>query len=274
MSVTIVKSAVGLNENTALAIAAGLEIHSLHPLGKTLVAEARARSLAVTIATAVSERIGRGIEGTIAGYAYRIERTPHAEEGMSLSLYEEDTELARFHFKDTLKAGAQKALMGVVALGASVAIITGDRKENAQLVFKGSGFQVIAEQSPEDKHGAVQLAQIGGGTVVMIGDGLNDAPALALANVGVVFSGSENGASIGAADVVILGSGLDKVTKLFSISRRTMRIARQSIYGGIALSVLGMFIAALGYIPPTVGALIQEGIDIIVILNALRVLQG
>ena len=90
----------------------------------------------------------------------------------------------------------------------------------------------------------------------------------------MVFSGSENGASISAADVVILGAGIEKVTRLFAISRRTMRIVRQSIYGGIALSVIGMCVAALGYIPPTTGALIQEGIDIIVILNALRVLRG
>ena len=274
-SVDIVsRSSEGLDENKVLALASGLEIHSLHPLAKAIVSETRRRGISFAIADHVSERIGRGIEGAIAGHQYRIERTPESEEGMTLSFYSSDVEVARIRFKDTLKTGAQKALLGVVSLGAKVAIITGDRKENAQIVFKGSGFQVIAEQSPEDKHGAVRLAQAAGGVVVMVGDGHNDAPALALANVGVVFSGSENGASIGAADVVILGAGLDKVTRLFTISRRTMRIARQSIYGGIVLSVAGMFIAALGYIPPTVGALIQEGIDVIVILNALRVLQS
>ena len=264
----------GMDESAVLALAAGLEIHSLHPLAKAIVSEAHKRDLSFAIAVRVSERIGRGIEGTIGTSSYRMERTPHAAEGITLSLYRGDIELARMHFKDELKAGAHKALLTVVSYGAKVAVITGDHAENAKAVFKDSDLDVRSDQSPADKHGAVQKAQQDGGIVVMVGDGLNDAPALARANVGVVFSGSENGASISAADVVILGAGIEKVTRLFAISRRTMRIVRQSIYGGIALSVIGMCVAALGYIPPTTGALIQEGIDIIVILNALRVLRG
>ena len=271
--IEIVDASKAPDERAVVALAAGLEIHSLHPLGRAIVSEARSRDVSFAIAERVSETIGRGIEGAINGAAYRIERTPHAEAGMTLSLYAGDAEIARLFFNDTLKTGAQQALLSVVAFGTKVAILTGDRTKNAEAVFHGSGMQVFAEQSPEDKHGAVNTAQQAGGIVVMVGDGLNDAPALARANVGVFFSGSENGASIAAADVVILGSGIDKVTRLFAISRRTMRIAKQSIYGGIALSVIGMAVAAFGHIPPTVGALVQEGIDVVVILNALRALR-
>ncbi len=258
----------------ALRIAAGIEIHSLHPLARTLVAEATKREIAFPVAGMVRELIGKGIAGSINGKTYSISRAENAKGAISLSLLEGTSELARFHFADVLKEGAVELLAALKARGIRAVVITGDKKENAKRVFKGTGIEIFAEQSPEDKHRLIDNAKKKGETVVMVGDGINDAPALARADVGIVFSGTENGVSIEAADVAVLGHGIEKLFALFLISRRTVSVARESIYGGIGLSTIGMLFAAFGYLPPISGALIQEGIDVIVILNALRALRG
>ena len=246
-----------------IALAAGLEIHSLHPFARAIVAEAQRRNIHFVISTDVKEEIGKGIAGTIGGKRYLFS---------GISLLEDGKEKARFHFSDTLKVGAVDLIPRLEKEGIRAVIITGDKKENAEKIFNGTKVDIYAGQSPEDKYMLIDEEKKKGGTVVMVGDGLNDAPALAKADVGIVFSGTENGATIDAADVVILGSGLEKLDTLFSISHRTIHIAKESIYGGIGLSIVGMVFAAFGYIPPVSGAILQECIDVVVILNALRTL--
>jgi len=257
----------------ALKIAAGIEIHSLHPLARTLVAEATKRGIEYPVAGMVRELIGKGIAGSINGKTYSIGRAENAKDAISLSLFDGATELARFHFADVLKEGAIDLISALKARGIRTVVITGDKKKNAERVFKGTGIEIFAEQSPEDKHKLIDKARKDGEVVVMVGDGINDAPALARANVGIVFSGTENGVSIEAADVAVLGHGIEKLFTLFAISHRTISVAKESIYGGIGLSTIGMLFAAFGYLPPISGALIQEGIDVVVILNALRALR-
>ncbi len=127
---------------------------------------------------------------------------------------------------------------------------------------------VYASQSPEDKLKLVQQETAKAKTV-FLGDGINDAPALAVATVGIAF-GQNSDVTTEAADAVILDSRLERVDELLHISSRMRRIALQSAVGGMLLSIVGMFIAAAGHLPPVVGALVQEAIDIGVILNALR----
>ena len=256
-----------------LAVAAGIEIHSLHPLARAIVAEARKRNVKFAHAENISERIGKGIEGDVDGARWHIRAAKDGERGMALAMMRDKVETARFHFSDVLKKGAAGILRKLQKQGVRVAVITGDKKKNAEKVFRGMDVEMHTEQSPEEKYSIIKKEQAAGHTVVMVGDGLNDAPALALADVGVVFSGTENGASIEAADVAVLGHDMADVVELFDASHRTLRIARQSIYGGIALSTVGMLGAAFGFIVPVAGALIQEGIDIVVILNALRALK-
>jgi heavy metal translocating P-type ATPase len=270
----------------SLAIAAGLEIHSLHPYAKTIVEEARKRGLNFPIADHVHEEIGKGISGTIHGKEYHfygkelLENSTHSSvDGVQggvqdVTSVQKDIVLARFQFGDVMKTGADELLSHLKEKDLRVAVITGDTKEKAEQTLKDLHIDMYTDQKPEEKYALVDTEKKKGHTVVMVGDGLNDAPALAKADVGIVFSGTENGASIEAADVAILGGGLDKLQELFTISHRTIRIAKQSIYGGIGLSVVGMAFASLGLIHPVYGALIQEGIDVVVILNALRTLRG
>jgi P-type E1-E2 ATPase len=171
-----------------------------------------------------------------------------------------------------MKKNIARVFEDLHARGIHVEILTGDKQVNAERLFGSLGIPIRSELSPETKLAVVDAAKSGGATVVMVGDGLNDAPALAQSDVGVIFSGTENSAAIDAAEVVILGGDMHLVKELFLIARRSMRIASQSIWGGVTLSIIGMGIAAFGFIPPVQGALLQEAIDIAVILNSLRTL--
>jgi P-type E1-E2 ATPase len=152
----------------------------------------------------------------------------------------------------------------------TVAILTGDTKENTQKLFDGLDLTIHDRCLPEDKFAIIKAAQINGGKVMMVGDGLNDAPALALADVGVVFSGTENSASIEAAAIAILNRDIASVPFILDVADASTRIARESILWGIGLSIIGMLFAAFGFIPPVTGAILQECIDVTVIMNALR----
>jgi heavy metal translocating P-type ATPase len=264
-----------LDAEACIRIAAAIEVHSLHPLARAIVEAARERSISFDPAQNVSETVGEGIAGEIDGDRYRIAGRDIAHAGITLVLLDASgRDLCLFHFIDSLKEGTADLLSGFAREGLRTAIITGDTKENAKELFSGIACELHADASPEDKFRLIEEAHKKGELVVMVGDGLNDAPALAAADAGVVFSGSDNGASIEAADVAVLDRRLSRIGDLFTVSRATMRIARQSIYGGIGLSLAGMVLASLGLIPPIQGAFIQEAIDVLVILNALRTLRA
>jgi len=153
-----------------------------------------------------------------------------------------------------------------------VVLVTGDRPEVAEMVGAGIGADLIlSERSPAEKVEAV-LAERAAGPTLMVGDGVNDAPALAAADAGVAMGARGASASSEAADVVITVDRLDRLAEALRIARRSRWIALQSVLAGMGLSLAGMLAAAGGYLPPVAGALVQEGIDVAVILNALRAL--
>lgn len=254
-----------------LSVAEAIERNSLHPLAKAVVREARLHNVKHAIAKDITEKIGYGITGTIAGKEYSLSKVKSA--GFAMEMRRKGVRIAVFHFEDTLKEDSAQVLNDFSKNGLHLSIFTGDKKSATEKILKHLGgirIDIKTDCSPEDKmHGIKKLRQLGRITA-MVGDGINDAPALAAADVGMVFSNEEHTAASEAADIVFLGGNFSLVFESLTIAKRTIAIARQSIFFGIGLSVLGMAAASLGYIPPLYGALIQEMIDVSVIINALR----
>jgi P-type E1-E2 ATPase len=154
-------------------------------------------------------------------------------------------------------------------------LLSGDDQANAQRVGEQVGIdETHGDLLPAEKTAVVQALMKQGDRVLMLGDGTNDAPALSAATVGIALAAGGGGVTAEAADAVVLADEPTRIVEAIAISRRTLRLAKQSIWTGLGLSGLAMVVAAAGLIPPTVGALLQEGIDVATILNALRAAGG
>ena len=191
---------------------------------------------------------------------------------MRIGLFVGAKNLGEFVFEDQLKIESKNTINKLRDLQMTLKIFTGDRLTTAVALIKKIGIpiEIQADLSPEQKQKGIEQLKGEGKTIAMVGDGINDAPALALADVGMVFANEEQTAASEAADVVLLGGNFSSVLYSILSAKKTILIAKQSILWGIGLSILCMILAALGYIPPLAGSLIQEAIDVAVILNALR----
>lgn len=258
-----------------LAIAVAIERNSLHPLAKAVVAYAQQQDhLLLLHANAVHEVIGSGIMGQVDDVQYMLKKWSTSE-GLAIALLANDNDdkpIAVFHFADKIKAGSKKVLADLQQHGLELFIFTGDKRSTAEQIVQelGQDIQIQAECTPEDKQRGIAALKAQGKVIAMVGDGINDAPALALADVGVVFSNEEQTAASEAADIVILNSEFELTAMMLAIARRTVKIAQQSMIWGIGLSIAAMLLAAFGFIRPVGGAIVQEVIDLAVILNALR----
>ena len=176
---------------------------------------------------------------------------------------------------DHLRTEAAQVIERLRRLGMNrIVLASGDRKDVAEAVTVGLHLDGVHADLTPDRKIAIVQDEKRHGPVMMIGDGVNDAPALAAADLGVAMGAKGAAASAEAADVVLLVDRLDKIPAAIHAARRSRSIALQSVYAGIGLSVVGMIVAAFGYLTPVQGALIQEAIDVAVILNALRALWG
>ena len=262
------------SESEIYSIAEAIERNSLHPYAKTIVSEARKIHAPHKSATDVHEQIGLGICGTVDGLTYTLSKSE--ENKHSISLLEGSKIIAHFMFEDKIKENFGSTITTLRDLKLSLHIFTGDKKENTTHIaetISGSGksqISITSDMKPKEKEIGVKELKSSGKIVAMIGDGINDAPALAIADVGMVFSNEERTASSEAADIVLLQGNLDTVITSISIAHKTIKIALQSIGFGIGLSIIAMFLAAFGIISPITGALLQEAIDVLVIFNALR----
>jgi heavy metal translocating P-type ATPase len=284
-----------LGEEETLRLAASLDQLSAHVVAESLVRGATARGLALETPSAVEEDPGSGIAGVVDGHrvavgslGWLVRRgyTVDGVEGQALAdaggrglvLVGVDGRLeGAIVVSDPLRAGAESLAGELRALGVRrIALVSGDDASVAREVASSVGIEeVFANQSPTDKLAVVEGARAeSAGSVVMVGDGVNDAPALALADVGIALAGKGATVSSETADVVIAVERADRIPLAIRVSKRSLRIARQSVVVGLGLSVGAMFVAAFGYLPPVWGALFQEVIDVAVIFNALRALRG
>jgi P-type E1-E2 ATPase len=259
-----------------LSLTAAVERHSLHPIAKSLVEAAHARGLPSLEVQDVRETAGQGISATIGSRRVAVHGAPGREGQMSIVCEVNGQVAGTFLLEDRLKPDARQIFEKILALGVRLAIATGDRRAAAERTVAELGLplEIDAECTPAFKLELIRKRQAAGGVVGMVGDGINDAPALAQADVGLVFSHEARTASSEAADIVLLGGELTQVWRSLWIARQTIRVATQGILLGIGLSVLAMLAAAFGYLPPLAGALLQEGIDVLVIANALRATRG
>ncbi len=260
-----------ITEQEAYTIAAAIERHSLHPLAKAIVEAAKEQHAPQVLATDVEERIGVGVSAMVNGKRYTLAKA-HGEKGLAIQLRDDIQVLATFFFEDEIKNDAKRILYRLKSWGLQLFIFTGDKGEAAERVVAElrQNITVKANCTPEDKVQGVRALKEKGIVTAMVGDGLNDAPALASADVGMVFSNEEHTAASEAAHVVFLGGDLSLVLSSVLIAKRTVQIALQSIWFGIGVSVIGMLFAAFGFLPPLAGAIAQEAIDVLVIVNALR----
>lgn len=260
----------GFTSKKLLALAAGLERHSLHPLAKAVLVTATEKKVTPVAMKKVSEQLGKGLSGEYQGHTFSIQKDPETNE--SVVLKKGKAAIGRFTFADVLKPASAQVLRQLQKQGLSLHLFTGDTQQrvDALLADLPPNITVKAECSPEDKRAGIAAIKKQGKVTAMVGDGINDAPALALADVGIVFSHQEQTAASEAADVILLGGTFQGVLIALSLSQRTMQIAKQSMYLGVGLSLVGMLFAVGGSLPPIAGALTQEVIDVAVILNALR----
>lgn len=261
------------DEDYILKIAGSLEQHSIHPLAKAVVNYAQKRVSEFLPVEDFKEQLGEGIRGKINGKLYHLVKSQKKVEGIGVDLWEEENLIATLIFDDPLKEDAKKVLKEL-SVNYNLGILSGDRKENVLRYF-GQDFpeeklKIFAECLPDEKLKIVKDFKNKGFKVALVGDGINDAPAMAIADVGIVFSGTENSATIEAADIAILSPQVSKIKEILDIAKNSVKIARQSLFVGIGLSFLGMIFAFFGFIPPVIGAILQEIIDLVVIVNSLR----
>jgi len=284
-SLTEVLCAPGISRETVLGMAASLEQYSKHPLAASVLEAAKRENIAVVQPREISERPGQGLSGTIDGRLIQItgrkalleqkdfdaSLVPIAEPGMECILLLDGRYKAAFRFHDTPRKESRSFVRHLAPHHQvnKVMLVSGDRESEVRYLAGEVGIgEVLFGKSPEEKVAIVREESRKGPTL-FLGDGINDAPAMQAATVGVAF-GQNSDITAEAADAVVLEASLGKVDELIHIGRRMRAIGLQSAIGGMALSMIGMGIAAAGYLPPVPGAIAQEAIDVIAVVNALR----
>lgn len=285
-----------ISPQNVLQLGASVDQLSAHVLARSLTQHAREKGLTLSLPDQFEEQLGQGVRGTINGQTYFFGRLSFLEShGIGVSpdiehehdkrredgkigvyLADEKQVLGSIFFADTVRDNVRSLFLGLASLGIrTVVMLTGDKRPVALRIAQSIGIlpeNVRAECLPEDKVTEVVRLRQTLSPVVMVGDGVNDAPAIAAADVGIAMGAHGSGASSEAGDVVILVDKIERVGEALCLGHRVLQIAKESIFIGIGLSLVLMIFAALGFIQPVYGALLQEVIDVLVIFNALRVL--
>jgi heavy metal translocating P-type ATPase len=281
-SLTAVICAPGFSRAQALTAAASLEVYSRHPLAAAIVKAARDESLRLGTVALVSEKPGEGLRGVVDGVTVEITGRsklketppglPPAAEGLECLVFLKGSYTAALRFHDEPRAESRSFVHHLKPRhgAAKIVLLSGDRESEVRYFADRLGIaEAYAGKSPEEKV-AIVKEETRQAKTLYVGDGINDAPAMLNATVGVAL-GKNSDITTEAADAVVLEPSLSKVDELIHIGRRARSIALQSAMGGMVLSAVGMMVAALGYLPPVAGAVTQELIDLAAVLNAVRV---
>jgi heavy metal translocating P-type ATPase len=296
-----VQEVIALGDHTraeVLRLAASVDRLSAHVLGEALVRAARDAELALALPADVREEPGQGIAGSLDGHRVAVGSraflraegydpgevagaalvTGHGSGEAHVLVGIDNAVAGVIVMADELRPDADRIVNRLRGEGIHhVAMVSGDRRSVAERIGRSLGVdRVYADQTPEDKLEVVHSLRADPALrpVIMVGDGVNDAPALALADVGIAMGAAGATVSSETADAVITIDRVDRVADAVHTGRRALSIARQSVLAGMGLSIAAMAVAAAGYLPPVAGALFQEVIDLAVILNALRALRG
>ncbi len=277
--------ASGVETAEVLAYVASIEQYSKHPLASAILQCARQEGVTLHEASEISEKPGEGLRGTVAGHRVRItsrkqlgkeqpqaaEQLPQQTGGLECVILVDDAYAATYRFRDRPRREGASFVQHLRPRHriTRVMLVSGDRKSEVQYLADLVGVrEVYAEKSPEEKLAIVQQETTQANTLY-VGDGINDAPALMAATVGIAF-GLNSDVTSEAAGAVIMDTSLEKVDEFMHISQRMRRIALESALLGMAFSIIGMLVAAAGYLPPVAGAITQEVIDVFAVVNALR----
>jgi cation transport ATPase len=290
--IVAIECGTDVGTDNVLRFAASLAQASGHVISDALTVAARERRINLSPPSIVMETAGEGVTGRVDNRTVVIGKFGYVsassavapwsgaflkrvgnEGGAAVFVGVDGVMIGAIQMADQVRLEAPRALRLLKREGVErLIMLTGDRRDIAQAVGELLGVtDVRAEQTPTDKLAAIQAARKEGVTI-MVGDGVNDAPALAAADVGIAMGARGAAASSEAADVVLLVDRLDRLVDAMRIARRSRRIALESVVAGMSLSVVAMIIASAGFLQPIAGAVIQEVIDVVVIVNALRVL--
>jgi heavy metal translocating P-type ATPase len=288
-TITVVQPVPGESAETLLSVAASCGFGSLHPVSRAVVAGAQARRLPVTAPEEVQERPGLGVVAMVRGerallgrrallesFGVDLSRGVHQGEDVSeVSVAHGGRYLGRLVLSDQPRAEARAALHSLRSLGIRrFVLLTGDRAATAHAVGEALGMdEVIAEVLPAQKLEVVREEQANGNTVMMVGDGVNDALALAGADVGVAIGAELNEVALGGADVAVLGADLGRVPRMIALADMTRRVIGQNVWLAFALSVVLICLAALGILDPLQGAVAQSAAVLVVVANGARILR-
>ncbi len=277
--------APGLEERDVLRLTASVARYSKHPLGLAIVAAAGEASIPLDDAAQINETPGEGLSGTVTGHAIHLtsrkkllaldssvaDKLPPPAEGLECAVLIDNRYAAMFRFRDEPRPHSRGFInhLGPRHQLARVLLVSGDRDSAVRQLAEAVGIDEIhAGKSPEEKLEIVK-AETKTNRTLYVGDGINDAPALMAATVGVAM-GTNSDVTSEAADAVIMDNSLEKIDEFLHISRRMRSIALQCAIGGMILSLAGMAFAAAGHLVPVAGALVQEAIDVAAVLNGLR----
>ena len=277
--------APGFAQKDVLTLVASLERYSKHPLARAILAAAKESGIQLPEATEVGEQPGQGLRGTVSGHQLQItsrnkliaqkisgaDQLPAVAGGLECLVAIDGRYAAALRFRDAPRAESRSFVkhLGPKHHFEHVMIVSGDRESEVHYLAEQVGItEIYAQKSPEEKL-AIVRAETAKAKTLYVGDGINDAPAMMAATVGMAI-GQNSDVTAEAAGVVVMDNSLEKVDEFMHISRRMRIIVLQSAVGGMALSVIGMIFAATGHLSPVSGAIIQEIIDVLAVLNALR----